>query len=315
MAEAAAAAETPRHELWRGVGWAGFAYTIVGVQDAVAKWLTEGYSVFQLLLMRGLGAGLLLFAMILWAGWRPRWAARSDLAALRGILNVFAWLCVFTSLRYIPLAEATALFFTTPLFVALLSGPLLGEPVGRLRLAATLVGFGGAVLIVQPTAAGVDPWMLLALLGASCWSVSLIVTRKLGSLESPATVFAYSTAVFLLVGVPAIPVTWITPVGWDLLLMATIAVIGGLAQLGIILGFRAAPAVILAPLEYTCLIWALIYGWAIWGDWPNGLAMLGALVIVASGLFIVYREARVSRRQPRPLRPEGGAAEPGGPPP
>jgi drug/metabolite transporter (DMT)-like permease len=196
----------------------------------------------------------------------------------------------FTGLRSVPLATATTIMFLTPLIVTLLSIPLLGEKVGPRRLAGVLVGFAGAMVIVRPGFGEVSLGMLL-LLGASITNAFYqIVTRQVRHYDGPNTTLFYTALAGTVVFSAVAPWDWRPPQGIDWLLFVGMGAIGALSQLCLIRAFRLAPAAVVSPFSYTGLIWATLFGFIVFLDLPGWWTMLGAALIVGSGLYVFHRE-------------------------
>jgi drug/metabolite transporter (DMT)-like permease len=261
--------------------------------DAVAKLLTDRYAPIQIIFMRNLIAVPLIAAVIVTVfgqtGLRTR---HIRLHALRGILMVVAAALFFMALKLMPLAEATALVFSAPIFITALSVPLLGEQVGWRRWAAVLLGFVGVLVIVRPGSAAFQPAALLPVGTALGYALFMITARWIGRDERLWTMMLFAM-LFPLVyaALPAVAV-WTPVQGTDLVLFAAMAVCGSLGLALIGQAFRMAPAAIVAPFDYTALIWATGLGWAIWGDIPGIWTLTGAAIIMASGVIIILREAR-----------------------
>ena len=211
----------------------------------------------------------------------------------RGLLVALATICLFTAVSIIPLADAYTISFTAPFLVTILSIPLLGETVGWRRWSAILVGFLGVLVVIRP-GFGTFHWaLLLPLVTATCFAVYQILTRKLGALpsERPLAMLFYMA----LAGTAALSL--MMPFYWQPLdgkAWIGMIAMGGLAAIGHLLLIRAlamASAVVLSPFIYTQLIWAIIFGYWLFGDVPDRWMMLGGAIIVGSGLFVFYREA------------------------
>lgn len=279
----------------------GIALAILGsfcfvVQDSAMKWLTDELPVLQIIFLRSLFG---IAYVLAYRGLSKRPVSlrvqRPWVMALRTAINVASWCLFFTGLKYLPLATATALFFSFPLFLTLLSIPLLGEAVGYRRWIAVVFGFGGVLVMTRPGIA--FDWSMGFMLAAALgWSFVAIMTRRLGQTEN-ATAMVFHTLVGFAVAM-AFPQIWIwQPLPLDALaLLAGLTAFGVIAQLSIIRAYSIAMPTVIAPFEYSGLIWAAIFGYLIWGDLPDRWTVAGAAMIVASGLYIVHREARKSRR-------------------
>jgi drug/metabolite transporter (DMT)-like permease len=259
--------------------------------DAVAKWLTAHYAPLQIVFMRNLFAAPMILAVVLTFGGRTALRTRHLwVHALRGLLLVCGAWAFFLSLRTLPLAEATALFFAAPIVITALSVPLLGEHVGWRRWTAVIVGFAGVLIVVRPGAAAFQPASLLVVVTASLYALAMISTRWIDRSESVWTMMFYVVLFPMLFSGVAVSVQWQTPALSHLPITAAQAVFGTLGMTLISQSFRLAPAAIVAPFDYTALIWASLLGWLLWGEIPVIWTYAGAAVIVASGIYIVFRE-------------------------
>jgi drug/metabolite transporter (DMT)-like permease len=257
--------------------------------DTTAKWLTRFYPVPQVVWARFFFA-LLFVALLLGpralAGFRSQ---RLGLQLARSVLQIGSTATFFFAVAALPIATAVSISFLQPLFITALSVPLLGERVGPRRWAAVACGFAGVLAIVRPGAA-MEPALLLPVGTAACSAIYYIATRIVSRTDPVTTSLFYTAGLGALVTSALLPWSWSTPdaLGW-----ALFAVVGGLAGLGHLLVIQAyghAPASLLAPFVYTQLIWATGLGWLLFGDLPDGWTAFGALVIVASGLYVFHRE-------------------------
>ncbi|MBL3574684.1 DMT family transporter [Rhodovulum sulfidophilum] len=265
------------------------------VNDAFAKALTEGYSPVQILFLRSLIA--LPFAAVIAVGTGgPRaLVSRRPLAHLaRGGLVIVAALMFFTSFRYLGLAEATGLIFVAPIFITALSALVLREPVGWRRWLAVAAGFAGVLIVVRPGAAAFQPASVLPVLAALFYAVLMLSARWLDARESVWTMQLWLVGSSVLLSGLAVGFVWTPVPAGDLWAFACIALFGTLGMTLITQAFRMAPAVVIAPLDYTALLWATGFGWLFWQEVPDRATAVGAAVIVASGVFIMIRERRAA---------------------
>lgn len=274
------------------------AMVVFSSLDAFFKLMLDSYSVFVILLFRSVVL-VPLASLLVWktnglGGFRT---AKLRLHLLRGALLLSMFLMFFTGLQYLDLATAITLTFTAPLFTTLLSIPLLGEKVGIHRLGAVLIGFVGVVVILHPDG-DVFGWPALMCLGATlCYSLAMIMTRKLGSTEGLTSLVFYQNIVFLAAGVVLAPMDW-TPVPFPdayYLLMAGVVTL--VAHLAITQAYRIAPPPAIASFDYTTLIWGMLLGWLIWQEIPEPLTLIGAGVIIVAGLYVIFREARTGMKK------------------
>jgi drug/metabolite transporter (DMT)-like permease len=286
------------HAPVKGVALMAAAVAAFSAQDATMKWLTDGYGVPQILFFGRLLAVPLAMALALRAGGMGLLKTRRPAQhALRG-LYVIATMLLFTyALKLLPIADAIAICFAAPLFMTALSVPLLRERVGPRRWAAVAVGFGGVIVILQPSGAGFGLPGLLALGSAGAYALLLIASRKLTATENgPCLMFWNSFSMVAIMGA-AMAWDFRMPVGVDIAVFAGAAVFGALGQLFVTEAFRYGEVSLLAPIEYTALIWATLYGWLLWGHLPTLTVLAGAAIIIASSAYIVQREARLGDRQ------------------
>ena len=199
----------------------------------------------------------------------------------------------FLSLKYLQMAQVTAIGFITPFLVAALSVPLLGERVGRHRWGAIIVGFLGVLVVIRPGMGGLH-WSMMALLGGiSAYAFYLILTRKVAAEESPITSVFYTALIGAIVMTLPLPWIWQSPESWlGWAFMGLTGVFGGFAHLLIISAHRYAPASLLAPFYYTQIVWSVLAGYLSFGDIPDHFTLAGSAIVIASGLYLMARERR-----------------------
>lgn len=277
---------------------AGVAFLVLN--DAIAKVLIARHDPAQIIFLRNLIA-LPVIALVIWRAQGLGVLRRAALRvhAARGFLQFCGGYMYFRSLEFLPLAEATVLVFSAPIFIALLSGPLLGERVGPWRWGAVLVGFAGVLVIVQPGGATFQPASLLALGTAFFYALFMLAARGIPRTEGLLSMMFYVNFFPLLFAAPVAAAVWLPVRADDMWLFAAMAVSGSVGLTLIAQAFRMAPAAVVAPFDYTALIWAALLGWLIWGDLPLIWTLVGAAVIVASGVMIIWREGRARIRPER----------------
>jgi len=273
----------------------GISITVIGglcfaIQDAGIKWLTAEIAVLQILFLRSLFGLVFLSASTVFSGERISLTVdRPWLLAARSGINILGWVLFFYGLKYLPLATAVALFFSFPLFLAIISVPLLGEKVGMRRILAIIVGFVGVLLITNP-ASGISVPALLMLGAALGWAIVAGLTRILGEKENTSTMLFYTLVGFVFILL--VPQYWI----WsaleldDYLLVTAVAFFGVVAQFSVTKAYAIASPSLIAPFEYTALIWSAALGYLVWGDIPDLYAVTGAVLIIGSGVYIIHRE-------------------------
>ncbi|PWC66094.1 S-adenosylmethionine uptake transporter [Azospirillum sp. TSH7] len=275
------------------------AILLFAAMDTLIKFLTADYPVPQLMFVRSLVAFLLVGGYTLWRGggiaamrtrrpWGHVWRAFAGLISMG---------CFFYAFRELPLADVYVLSFAGPLFITALSAPLLGEPVGWRRWAAVVIGFGGVVVMAQPSAGAPLVPVLVGLCAALFYALAALAVRGLSRTETSASIVLYLLLTTTVVsGALAVPV-WTAPTGFALGLMALVGAIGAGAQVLLTQAFRRAPPAVVAPFEYTGMVWASLFGWLVFGDLPTAPVIAGAMVIIGSGLYILHRETLVARRR------------------
>ena len=263
--------------------------------DATAKYLTAFFAVPLLVWARYfVHLVFMLVAIAPGMGREIVVTQRPWLMTFRALMLVGVTLLVQLAFRTLPLAETTAIVFVTPLLVALLAGPLLGEKLQARSWLATITGFCGVLLIARPGGAMVGIGVVYALGGALCYAIYQILTRKLSASEPPLRQLFYTA----LVGTVAM--SFVLPAYWSgempslkqALLIASLGFYGGTGHFLLIRAFREAPASTLSPLLYVQLIWAMLLGWIVFGQLPDLPATIGMLIIGASGLSLVLRKPR-----------------------
>jgi len=286
------------HPQLRGILLMVIAVGIFALMDTIAKYLSRWYPVPVIVWVRYVVNLALLVGYLAATGALHRLrTARPGLQTLRGLLLATATFLYFTSLTVLPIAEAAGIAFVLPLFVALLAVPMLKERLDAPRLAAVLVGLAGALVIVRP-GAGVFSWFALLPMGMALTNALYqILTRKISGVEHPMTSLFYGALVGTLMFTVALPVVWAAPQSvthW--LLLATMGALGLLGHLALIRALDHAPATLLAPFSYSQLLWVMLLGFAVFGDFPDGWSLIGMAIIVVSGLYLVNRQRLAVRR-------------------
>lgn len=285
-------------EAWRALPvflLAGFCLTSL---DTTAKYLVQDHSLFLVVWARYVGQ-MLVVAPLAWhrAGNRRFWRTRRlPLQLLRSTMLLGATICFFAGLRYLPLAEGSAILFLAPILIVMLSGPVLGEQPTRARWIASITGFVGVLILLRPGSAIFHPASLL-LLGAALFNAFYsMLTRKLLDEDVYTTLF-YSALVGTLV------LTAFLPWGWEQIrftlndggLFLLLGVLAGLGHWFVIAAYALAPASSLTPFTYAQMIWAVAYGYVIFGQLPDRWSVLGIVVIVTSGIVLAAMEHRRMR--------------------
>jgi drug/metabolite transporter (DMT)-like permease len=279
--------------------------TVAPLADSMAKLIGTGLPLLMVLVARFGFQVILLLPLALVAGQPLVWSPRiMGLVSLRTLLHVLGIGTMFLSLRFLPLADAIAIAFVMPFILLLLGRFVLGEEVGMRRILACTVGFLGTLLVIQPSFAAIGPSALLPLIVAVVFAAFILVTRQISRVTEPIALQVTSGAIALAVlvplllighatGLPEMGFTW--PTEHQFGLLAAVGVLGTLGHLLMTWSLRFAPASTLAPMQYLEIPVAAALGWAIFSDFPNGMALAGICVTVAAGLYIVFRERALSR--------------------
>jgi drug/metabolite transporter (DMT)-like permease len=277
------------------------------LNDAMIKLVTQEISLFQAIFLRGVLASLLIGSLAWWRRQLFYRVSRSDgkMLALRILGEMGGTVCYLTALMHIPIANATAILQALPLAVTLGAAVFLKEPVGWKRYTAIAIGFAGVLIIVRPGAEGFDAFALLAVVAVCFVTLRDLATRQLSG-PVPSLFAAFGTAVaIMLLGAVMLPFTEWRPVDSpDLLYLAVAAGSLFFGYVFSVSSMRVGEVAFVAPFRYTILIWAILLGVVIFGDIPDLWTLLGASVIVATGVFTFYRERRLSRRLLAPVAAE-----------
>ncbi len=259
--------------------------------DITAKWLLTSYSLTQFVFLRSV-FGLLIFLLLggLIGGWRQLATRRWGWHLLRTMLATGAMFGFFNALAYIPLVDALTLGFTAPLMVTALSAVFLDEPIGWRRWSAVVVGFVGVLIVLRPGLGLLHPAALGVIVAAFFYACLAITARKLADTESSYALSFYVIFGPLLVSGFLLSKRWQMPEASEWGLFALAGLCAAAAWVGIMGGYRRASPALLAPLEYVALIGGAIAGYKIWGEVPDRWVVIGASIIVCSGLFVVYRD-------------------------
>lgn len=267
--------------------------------DASVKWLNRELNPIQIAGVRYF-VSLLAVAMFMnpWTHPKILKTKRLGLQCGRALFLAGSTLGVFLALRSLPLTQLTSINFSAPLVAALLSWPVLGERIGPRRLAAVLVGFGGVLIVTRPFNGHMQPSALFAVFAALCGASYYVITRLLAAHDPPETTMFYTSLVGTLAVSPLTPFFWKTPstlLVWTILI--ALGCFGALGHWLLILAHRHAPSSVLAPFFYAQIIGSVIFGWVIFGELPDRWTIVGAVTIVLSGLYLLYRE-RIRQKYP-----------------
>ncbi len=297
--EVAPETKPPLHRDRIGFGMAAAAASIflLNTMNVFAKLLSPTHSVIEVAFYRNAVAAAPFAVWIFLLGRRDllKINSRPDAIVLRSVVGTVSLVLTFRAFNLLPMADAQALFFTSSLFLPVMGWLFLRERVGPHRSSAVLIGFLGMLVIVRPTGAVNMTGVAFALSAALMHASLGALLRVLGRTERPETVTFY----FLVIGMAmtglAMPFVGTIPQWNEVPLFIGAGLSGALAQICLSVGFKYAPVALVTIFNYTGIVWATGYGWFIWGDWPGLPVWIGASIIVASSLFIVWRENRLAR--------------------
>jgi len=271
--------------------------------DALIKHLTlGGYTTFQILFFRNAVAFIPIGLLVMQQGGMASLATKRPLGHLvRSLVGLTAMGGFFYSLKVLAVSDLVAISFAAPLFMTALSVPLLKEKVGVRRWVAVIIGFVGVLVMVKPSA-NIEFASLIALGATVFYALAMIAVRNLSKTETSAAIVFYFTVVGTVVSGILMVTHWETPDTNGLLLLIAVGLIGGTAQIVMTAAIKSAPIAILAPFEYTALLWATGFDIAIWNVFPAPNTLWGAAIVAATGLYIVHRETRLNVRARFPAR-------------
>jgi S-adenosylmethionine uptake transporter len=286
------------------------ALGIFASHDVVVKTLGGTFSPFQIIFF----ASMISFPTVTILLLRDRSEAslyprNPGWVALRTVMTLITGVSAFYAFSSLPLAQTYSILFASPLLITVMAIPILGERVRFRRWAAVIVGLVGVLVVLRPGQVPLSLGHLAALTAAVCGALASVIVRKIGQQERPVVLMLYPmTANFLATGA-ALPFVYRPMEITELGLMAVIALFGLAASYLMILAYRAGEAVIVAPMQYSQMLWAIGYGWFLFGEGVDGYTQLGSGIIIASGLYIVLRESRAGASENTPVLQTQGRPE------
>jgi drug/metabolite transporter (DMT)-like permease len=282
---------------FRGIALILASTVFLGISDVTSKYLSATLPSIEIAWIRFLVFALIMVPAMLPGS--PLFALRTGrpgLQAMRGVALLGSSLFFISGLRFLPIAEASATGFVSPLFVTALSIVFLSENVGVRRWLATAVGLIGVLIILRPGSSSFHPAVFFPLVSALSWACMLIMTRMMSGREAAITTMTYSSIVGVGILSALVPLVWVAPSWHDILFGILVGLASTVGQWIVVLAFRYADASVLAPFSYTQLLWVSILGFLIFGEVPDVWTVTGAAFIVASGLYTAHRE-RLRRSQ------------------
>ncbi len=277
-----------------GIGLMLAAVCMFSLGDALGKFIVATYSVGQLMLLRAASSLVLLAPLMWWHRGRFRRIERPWLQFLRVVLSTLEIAAFFLSAAYLPLADVVTYYLATPIFVTALSALVLHERVGWRRWSAVLTGFCGVVIALQPSVQTVTWPAMIALGGSLAFAVTMLITRSVRATPD----IVLSSAQFagtLIFGIVVAPFGWITPTSGSLGFFIASGAISVCALLCVNRSLKLAPASTVVPYQYSMIIWAVMFGYVVFGDVPSIATIAGAAIIVGAGLYIFLRERGLGR--------------------
>jgi len=296
----------------RGIAFKLISAALFAVMSALIRHLGARYPVGQVVFYRSVFA---LIPVVLVYAWRGELAAvvrteRPLGQAGRGVLSIAGMFFNFGAVARLPLVESNAIAFSSPLFTVALAALILGERVRVYRWSAVVVGFIGVLVVLSPhlsadelTAAIGGATSLIGVIYAVCGSLTnagtAIQTRRLAQSESTSSIVFYFSLSCALAGLATLPFGWITPSVGEIAALISIGVLGGTGHIFLTESYRFASASLVAPFDYTSMVWALVLGYAMFGETPTSEIILGSAIIAAAGLFLIWRERQLATMRRR----------------
>jgi drug/metabolite transporter (DMT)-like permease len=275
----------------------GTAVLCFSLVDATAKWLTQGYDPWQIAFL----SRIVPIVVALIVAYRETgnpfnfYTKFPKVQILRAALTIPMIWCFFTGLKLMSLAEAITIAFTAPLFITMLSRPLLGEKIGPRRWGAVMIGFVGILVALRPGVGGIGTGPILVIISAFAYALSMCLLRRFAGQEPTHNILFYSAiGAFLVGGFNSVSI-WTQPdtADWGLLLL--VGVWGVFGSYAVIRAYRLGEASMLAPLEYTALIWSILFDFWLFSLTPVPAVLLGAAIVIASNVYIAHREHKVAK--------------------
>lgn len=267
------------------------------LMNVFAKLLSANHSVIEIAFYRNLIASIPFLIMVFVLGKREILVIRSKPAAvgIRAVLGSVSLMTTFAAFTLMPMAETTVLLFTASLFIPILGVIFLREHVGPYRWTAIAVGFIGVVIMASPAGNVNVLGVTIALIASLMHATLQVILRYLGRYESPETVVFYFVVIGTFVTALPLPFVAVTPTMAEVPLLFGVGLSGAAAQWLLSVAFRNAPAAIVTVFNYSGIVWATLFGWMIWSDWPLPTVLAGAGIVVASNVLIIWRESRAGK--------------------
>lgn len=290
---------SPKSAIPAGIAFSCLSYALFNFHDATVKLLVVNIPVFEILFVRSLS--ILIGCILIGGRGHVRRTITSPVLKpmiFRSFLLLAAWLCYYSAAKHLPLGQLMTLYYAAPIAATLLAVPILKESVPPVRWIAILIGFAGVCAAAGITRLELSTAALLAITAAVLWASGTIYLRKTALSEKTLVQMTITNAMFVpAAAIALLFIGWATPSTAEIAMLVGVAILGGLAQYALFESIRRAPVSVLAPFEYTALIWAFLLGYLIWGDKPTLSVVIGALMIAAAGLLIVVSERRAWKKE------------------
>jgi drug/metabolite transporter (DMT)-like permease len=283
-----------------GIGLMCLGVLMFALNDVMGKWLMSTYTVGQVLLLRSAAALLILapFALREGVGAILR-APRTGLQVLRVVCGTLETACFYWAVTTLPLVSVMTYYLAAPLYVAAVAPFLLKERLTRDRWLAVILGFMGVIVVLQPSAETLTLPAIIAIVGSALYAGLMLTTRQLRG-TSATSLIVWQTVGALLFGAALAPIGWVQPTLPDFAMLSLLGVVAMAAHMLVAQSLRIAEAAVVAPFQYTLIVWAAVFGWLFFGEWPTLPMVFGAVVIVASGLYLLWREGRQVSHEVQP---------------
>ena len=280
-----------------GMSAAVGAFLMFTVMNMFAKMLSVNHSVIEIAFYRNLIACIPFLILIFVFGRREILIIRSkpSLVGIRAAIGTLSLVTTFYAYSLMPMADATALLFTASLFIPVLGVIFLKETVGPYRWAAVAIGFFGVVIMSQPSGSVYTLGIVVCLFAALLHATLQIIVRYLGRFESTETIAFYFFVIGVFLTALPLPFIAVRPTMEEVPLLIGVGLSGAAAQWLLTLAFRNAKAAIITVFNYSSIVWATLFGWLIWNEWPLPAVVLGAAIVIASNILMIWRESRLNR--------------------
>lgn len=281
----------------RGALWLVLAGFVLISMNSLVKSFGARLPAAELLFFRGIFGAMFLLPIVAWRGWRSVATQHPWMHLLRTSFGTASMFGVFYAVTHLPLADATAILFSNPLFATVFAAVLLRETVGWQRAVATLAGFGGVLVMIRPGAESIEPAAFVAIGAAMLTGALAIIIRRLSGKDSPYVIIFWFTTVGSLIALPGAMVFWVPPEPGDWPLLVVIGLLGLIGQSAFTFAFSTGESSAVAPFDYLRLIFAGIFGYLFFAELPDIWSLTGAAIIMASTFTIMRREARLNREK------------------